>query len=71
MIGTTKMMALCAFVFGLSFASAVFARDCVTECKRAAIAQCLLIAAEGEAEACYTADYSYCRRVCGVNPPQE
>ncbi len=69
MTRSTKLMTLCAFVFGLSFASAAFARDCVTECKRAAIAQCLLLAAEGEAEACYTADYSYCRVACGVNLP--
>ncbi|ATE74199.1 hypothetical protein IEQ11_24665 [Lysobacter capsici] len=69
MTRSTKLMTLCAFVFGLSFASAAFARDCVTECKRAAIAQCLLLAAEGEAEACYTADYSYCRVACGVVLP--
>lgn len=70
MIRTTRLMTLCAFVFGLSFAGVVFARDCVVECKRAGIARCLLLAPEGGAEACYTADYSYCREVCGVNPPE-
>lgn len=70
MTRTTRLIALCSFVFGLSFASAAFARDCVVECKRAAIARCLLISDENSAEACYTADYSYCRQVCGVDWPE-
>lgn len=70
MIRTTQLMALSAFIFGLSFASAVFARDCYTECKRAGIARCLLLATEEGAAACYTADYSYCREVCHLPAPQ-
>lgn len=63
-------LTVCAFVFGLSFATTALARDCVVECKRAAIARCLLTAVEGGEAACYSADYSYCRTVCGVNPPE-
>lgn len=68
MIRTTKLMTLCAFVFGLSFATSVFARDCFTECKRAGIARCLLVAPEGGEEACYLANYDYCRDVCNLPP---
>ncbi|MGH8083595.1 MAG: hypothetical protein ACREP7_23670 [Lysobacter sp.] len=70
MTSKSKLLMLCSFVFGLSFATAALARDCVTECKRTAIAQCLLLAEEGGADACYTADYSYCRQVCGLPGPE-
>lgn len=70
MIRTTKLMTLCAFVFGLSFATTAFAAcnsSCFSRCQTAAIDQCL---ADGGGDECYVdVTYYHCYRNCGCIIP--
>ncbi|MET4730887.1 hypothetical protein ABIE09_004707 [Lysobacter enzymogenes] len=70
MTRTTRWMALCAFAFGLSFASVAFAAcnsRCFETCKDNAIANCV---ASGGGDRCYTdATYGRCYRQCGCIIP--
>lgn len=70
MTRNTKLMALCAFAFGLTFATQALAAcntRCFNTCRTNAINACL---ANGGGDLCYT-DYSYshCYRNCGCIIP--
>ena len=70
MIRTTKLMTLCAFVFGMSFATTAFAACngvCFSQCQTRAIDRCL---AAGGGEECYwDSTYYQCYRQCGCIIP--
>lgn len=70
MTRTTKLMALCAFAFGLSFASAALAacnQSCFSQCQTSAINRCL---ANGGGDECYLdSTYYRCYRQCGCIIP--
>ncbi|MCD7098882.1 hypothetical protein [Stenotrophomonas sp. MMGLT7] len=69
MTHTTRWLALCAFAFGMSFASVAFAActsRCFETCKDYAIANCLA----GGGDRCYTdATCARCYRQCGCVIP--
>lgn len=69
MTRTTKLMALCAFAFGLSLASTAIAAcnsNCFNSCKTAAINRCI---ANGGIECDTDVTYYHCYRQCGCIIP--
>lgn len=70
MTRTNKLLAVCAFAFGLTFASSAFAAcnaRCFDTCQTNAINRCL---AGGGGDRCYLdVTYAHCYRQCGCIIP--